>query len=934
VGSSNLSRSALEEGVEWNFRIVTSRDREGFAEATRAFEELFHHASTRPLDAAWLDGYSGRRRAPVPGRELDTAPEAPLPPPEPNDVQRQALAALERTREAGNRAGLVVLATGLGKTWLSAFDTQRPGFRRVLFVAHREEILTQAMDTFRRTRPGSTFGRYDGGDKVGDAEVVFASVQTLGRQAHLERFAPTAFDYLVVDEFHHASAPTYRRLLKHFTPRFLLGLTATPERSDGGDLLQLCGENLVFRCDVVEGIRKELLCPFHYFGVPDEVDYRNIPWKSTRFDEEALTQAVATQARAQNVLEQWQRRAGQRTLGFCVSQRHADFMARFFTERGVRCAAVHSGPTSAPRASSLEALAAGELQVVFAVDMFNEGVDLPAVDTVLMLRPTESSILWLQQFGRGLRRAAGKERLVVVDYIGNHRAFLLKPRTLLQLKAGDDRELSAALERLQRGEWELPPGCEVTYELEAVELMRGLLRLPRADDALRSYYEDFRERHGVRPTATEAHHDGYAPRSARRGYGSWLGLVRAMGDLTEVQQAALGTAGAFLESLETTPMTESYKMLVLQALLNLDALPGEAPVDALVHEFRRLAERTASLRKDAGDALGDERSLRSMLLRNPLAAWTEGRGTGDVPYFALQGEQFRFLPRIEPRLREAFQGLVRELVDWRLAEYLEREAVEAGGERFEARVSHTGGRPIVFLPNRERTPSVPHGWTPLSIEGKQYEANFAQVALNVVRAPGSTQNELPAILRTWFGPDAGLPGTHFLVACEPEGDGYRLSPAREARPLMLERWREYAREQIPPLFGLTFSEAIWHSGFVPTPKHLFLLVTLEKEDLASEFHYADQFLGPDVFQWQSQNRTRQEGKHGKAIRNHGALGLTVELFVRRAKRRGGGASPFLYCGPVSFLSWEGERPITVRWSLSEPVPQRLWEAFKVGKPDQ
>jgi len=166
---------------------------------------------------------------------------------------------------------------------------------------------------------------------------------------------------MVIDEFHHAAAATYRRILDHFAPRFLLGLTATPERADGGDLLALCGENLVYRCDVPEAIRRGLLVPFHYFGVPDEVDYRNIPWRSSHFDEEALTQAVATRSRAENALDQWRQRAGRRTLAFCCSTRHADFMATFFADAGVRAVAVHSGASSAPRTASLESLRAGDL---------------------------------------------------------------------------------------------------------------------------------------------------------------------------------------------------------------------------------------------------------------------------------------------------------------------------------------------------------------------------------------------------------------------------------------------------------------------------------------------------------------------------------------------------------------------------------------------
>jgi hypothetical protein len=234
-------------------------------------------------------------------------------------------------------------------------------------------------------------------------------------------------------------------------------MTATPERTDGGDLLALCQENLVFRCDVTRGIDEGHLVPFHYFGVPDEVDYENIPWRNNRFDEEALTAAVATQKRAQNALDQYRRhtKSASRTLAFCCSQRHCDFMAEFFGQKGLRAVAVHSGPRSYPRAAALEQLGRSELDIVCAVDMFNEGIDVPSVDTVLMLRPTESTILWTQQFGRGLRNAQGKTHLSVIDYIGNHRIFLAKVRTLLNLPPGY-AELDRALNLLRAGELALP----------------------------------------------------------------------------------------------------------------------------------------------------------------------------------------------------------------------------------------------------------------------------------------------------------------------------------------------------------------------------------------------------------------------------------------------------------------------------------------------
>ena len=788
VGSSNVSEPALGSGIEWNYRAVPSRDRFGFTAAVNAFEDLFRDNRTRPLTETWIEAYRRRRPLAPVAAVLDVAPE-PLPAVTPHAIQQEALEALARTRAEGNAAGLVVLATGLGKTWLAAFDTAGIDYRRVLFVAHREEILEQALQTFRRIRPEARLGFYTGDDKDRDAEVLLASVQTLGHNRHLGQFARDAFDYIVIDEFHHAAAATYRRIIDHFTPRFLLGLTATPERADGGDLLALCDENIVYQCDLAEGIRRDLLVPFHYFGVPDEVDYRNIPWRSSRFDEEALTQAVATTSRAQNALEQWRQRAGRRTLAFCCSTGHADFMATFFREAGIRVAAVHSGPRTAPRTLSLEQLQDAELDVVFAVDMFNEGVDLPNVDTIMMLRPTESRVLWLQQFGRGLRKAEAKPHLTVIDYIGNHRTFLIKPRTLLALPEGD-MAIAQALERAVEGNLhELPPGCEVTYDLEALDILRGLLRAVPPGEALTSWYTDFRERHGTRPLAVEAFHDGYVPRSARRSHGSWLRLVHRMGDLEPAQvplaaqlgaTSDVGAAGRFLDELETTPMTRSYKMLVLLAMLNEDKLPGSIDGTELARAVSRLAQRSARLQSDLGVQLTDLDALRAHLEENPVRAWIGGAGTGGIPYFAYESGQFASRFDVAAEHRAAFQSLARELVEWRLAEYLARSpAQSAAGTHVVCKVSHAGRRPILFLPDRRSHPfPIPGGTTPVIIDGEKYEADFAKVAVNVIRKAGSDRNELPALLRAWFGPDAGLPGTSFSVVFEQKEDAWYLSPAQ------------------------------------------------------------------------------------------------------------------------------------------------------------
>lgn len=924
VGSSNLSRIALSGGVEWNYRVLSSDDSSGFRDVADEFDQLFSHPATQPLTDDWIDAYARERKEPMGAMADAIEAEAPLLPPSPHAIQTEALLALQATRAAGNSAGLVVLATGLGKTWLSAFDTDSPEFRRVLFVAHREEILDQARKTFRSIRPNSRLGRFAGTEKDREAEVLFASIQTLGRQRHLDGFAPDEFDYIVVDEFHHASAPTYRRLIEHFRPKFLLGLTATPERTDGGDLLALCQENLVYRRDLGEGIRQGFLAPFHYFGVPDEVDYRNIPWRSSRFDEEALTKAVSTQARALNALEQYKLRGGKRTLGFCVSTRHADFMAEFFRDRGVRAVAVHSEATSAPRTASLEQLESDELDIVFAVDMFNEGVDLPQLDTVMMLRPTESRILWMQQFGRGLRTAVGKEHLTVIDYIGNHRTFLLKPQTLLQL-GSSDREVGQALDQLQKGEFDLPPGCEVTYDLEAVEILKSLLRTGK-DDVLRRFYEDFRSLHGVRPTAVEVFHEGYNIRSLRPTYGSWFGFVRQMGDLDPAQATALAEANGFLESLETTEMTKSYKMLLLISMLNMDRFPGEIAIDDLAGAAAHLASRSAALQQDLGAGFSDPAALRDLLERNPIAALVGGKGTGDISYFAYTGGILRTQVASRADTRHSLQELTRELAEWRLAEYLERH----GGIGMQGvpdasvplSVTSVAEQPVLALPDRAIHAEVPEGWTKVTADGEGYEADFTKASVDVVRRLGGEGNVLPQLLRTWFGPDAGLPGTRHRVQLEGKDGAWTLSPQGRLEGAA-QLWRTYMRASIPGLFGLQFVPTVWQQGFVPSDGDLFLLVTLDKGNHEQRFQYQDKFVSADKFQWQSQNRTTRASKHGQLIKDHQRLGIAVHLFVRPQAKTGASASPFTYCGNLDFESWEGDKPITVQWRLKSPVPAPL-----------
>jgi len=665
VGSSNISETALRHGIEWNYRIFNSSHANGWRDILNGFEKLIKSPEVRELSHEWINEYEKRRvaRSVVSSNEVGRPLEVPPEIPPPHNIQIQALEALRETRQAGYTAGLVVLATGLGKTWLSAFDSV--SFERVLFVAHRDEILTQAMGTFRRIRPNAKFGRFTGTEKDLTADVLFASIQTLSRAAHLKNFESNSFDYIIVDEFHHAASRTYRALINYFKPKFMLGLTATPERTDGGDLLGLCQENLVYRCDLFRGIEEELLSPFHYYGVPDDVDYDQIPWRSSSFDETELTKALATNVRAENAYQQYLKYGGARALGFCCSRLHADFMANFFIQKGLRASAVHSGESSSPRTTSLDQLQLGLLDIVFSVDILNEGVDVPEVDTILMLRPTESTIIWLQQFGRGLRLSAAKKYLKVVDYIGNHRIFLNKARALLQQEEGD-RPLSQALRAIRNGEFSLPSGCDITYELEALNLLQSLLRRTNKGEEIDAFYTDFKIRHGSRPSALEMFHAGFNPRHT--GHASWFGYVKSKNDFTITQQEIFEKYGWILNSISETRMTKSYKMILLNAILKENAFPGKVNIELLTNSFAQIALRNPVFVNDLSISIDDVSSLKKLIIENPIKAFCNDR----EPFLEFENEILITLFSVSEGIKNHFYELVAEVIEWRIGEYLSR----------------------------------------------------------------------------------------------------------------------------------------------------------------------------------------------------------------------------------------------------------------------
>jgi len=476
IGSSNLTHSALHEGLEWNVRLSQVRSADLLERFRAAFETYWSDDHFLPYRRDEFVKAVKRERS---DRTIDFTLFDIVP----FEYQRAMLDTLRVERERHGRwRNLIVAATGTGKTVVAALDYKRiaEGWRgaSLLFVAHRHEILEQSRSLFRHVLRDGAFGELlVGGIRPFEGRHVFASVQSLAHVA-IESIQPDAYDVVIIDEFHHAEAPTYRRLLEHLTPRLLLGLTATPERADSKDVLQWFGGKIAVKLRLWEALDQGLLCPFQYFGVADEVDLRQLEWKRTGYDTGALSALyTANDFRTGKILREVHNLVSDpmamRALGFCVSVEHAEYMARSFNRAGIPSRAVIGATDPATRWQIIRELRNREVNAIFTVDVFNEGVDIPEVDTVLLLRPTESATVFLQQLGRGLRLAEGKSGLTVLDFIGQQRREFRFDARFQALTGIPARKLPDAVEQ---GFPYLPSGCYVHLDRVAAAIVLDNLR--------------------------------------------------------------------------------------------------------------------------------------------------------------------------------------------------------------------------------------------------------------------------------------------------------------------------------------------------------------------------------------------------------------------------------------------------------------------------
>lgn len=637
AGSSNLTKGGLATNLEWNIR---SLEQARIEQTRHQFDALWNRSDVRPLSRELIHRYRMRRRPERGPLPFLMAADEPGPTPEPNPAQLEALRQLAELRARGERRAAVIAATGLGKTFLAAFDVAASRAQRVLYVSHRLEHLTQAFKAFARVLREHRLGLVGGGRAEVDADIVFATVQSLrGNNALLGR----RWDYVIIDEFHHAEAPGYQPLRAVIEDAFLLGMTATPERQDGHDVLAWCNWNIAYEIRLPEAIDRGWLLPFHYFGIADEtVDFARIPWRNGRIPIEVLERELSVDARAELVLEQALLRGfdgpKRATVGFCASVRHAQFMAEAFNRRHQTAVAVSGSQSVEEREAIYRRLAdvGDPLEWLFVADVLNEGVDIPAINSLLFLRPSDSASLFLQQLGRGLRLFPGTEVLTVLDFVGHHRSSWVTLQAL-----HDPKGTGARVDVVEGFTLKPPRDCEVVLQKRTQEILAKIRRLTtrqRCDEA----YRLLRDELGRPPLPVDLWHRDELPelKDFRGAYGSWLECQEAQGDepawakgLPEEHPVRLLLAAA-----ETD--WQAQRVGPYAVLWGLAARPDEPGIgyEAFFREYPQW--------RPEHTPLDDSRAWGTIRKKVSAAVLTEGHLTRDI--LAVLGPEL--LPQVEGRL--------------------------------------------------------------------------------------------------------------------------------------------------------------------------------------------------------------------------------------------------------------------------------------------
>lgn len=638
IGSSNMTANALQTNEEWNLRFSAEEKGDIVHQIKAGIDRQLERSVL--LSPEWIRVYALRRRTRtvvIPGDDYIPAQTPPGALIEPNLMQSEALEKLRDLRAAGERRGLIISATGTGKTILAALAVREADPKRLLFLVHREQIVNKAMEEFQKVlndaRPGD-FGKYVGATKQLDRKFVFATVQSLSKKDALDHIPHDHFDFIIIDEVHRAAAETYTRVIEHFSPDFLLGLTATPERTDGGDIYQLFDYNVPYEIRLKKALDSKMLVPFHYFGV---TDYEKNGVTITEASD--LTQLVADE-RVDHIIQkltQYGHASGAKGLIFCSRAREAQELSdllntREINGRRLRTRALTGADSSELRERTVQELQDGDLDYILTIDIFNEGVDIPPLNQIVMLRATQSSIIFTQQLGRGLRKADGKDHLRVIDFIGNYNNNFLIPIAL----NGGDRGDKEALKPIISGK--RAPGEELTgvstINFDPISEARVLESLRKAKlDGISRLKKEIREleiRKGHVPKlldfATEGTFDPVLMAAGKKNYWSLLNHTKFL-DTAPTNAEAL-----YLNFLSRELLTgkRPHELLIIRELLKNEAMT--------------LGEVRAMLAAEGTTAIMDVIWSAQRVLSLEFFTATERKNYSNIQIASLDGDTLRIDP--------------------------------------------------------------------------------------------------------------------------------------------------------------------------------------------------------------------------------------------------------------------------------------------------
>ena len=873
IGSSNISQSALYSAEEWNVKLTDSSFFNIYGKSLNQFEKLWHSNEAIELTQDFIDEYEKYKKSVNVQNTFDYRKTKIEQENEfvPNSMQKRVLQKLKETRINGNKKGLVISATGTGKTYLAAMDikqffeinsnTENKLFKindkksktsniKFLFIAHREELLENAINVFSKILKidKNEFGRIYGGLKEIDKSIIFSSIQSL-RNCYNE-FKPSFFDYVIVDEFHHSMSDSYLKTLSYFNPKFLLGLTATPKRMDGKDILSLCDYNVVDEIGIKEALEEDLIVPFHYFGVNDYmINYDNIPYKNGKYNEKILLENLLLNTRTDYIVEKINKFGFDgdelSAVAFCQNIEHAFFMKEEFSKKGYKSAVITANTSSNERSEILEKFKNKKIEILCVVDILNEGIDIPTINLLLFLRPTMSSTIFIQQIGRGLRKAKNKDFVTIIDFIGNHKKdYLLINYFSSEVDNKDTlfTKKEKIINEIKNQFSNIPKSCYA--ELDRICQNRIIEKIEKINfsskNILKEMYLDYKAEIGkseneiLKVSDFDTNIELFQELSLKLG--SFYNAQLQFED-SEIKQNKISLLNSeeieFLAYLEKKlTIVEPFTYLIVKYLINNDFINLEIIVD----EYKN--------------------------------------------YFNIK-DNFQK----EYVINRIFTELVED-------EILEKNSTKNRLFKISKKYNK------IFENKKENNDEI----------------NLKLIDLdNSQNTNYNFKNRLEDLL--------------YLGLSEFKKNN-NLSIFNEN---ILIPYKKYKRIELQILLDSKVPKGSWRAGYANTDKDICLFATIDKTHIFQEnLKYDNSLFADDIIQWISQPKTSHNSSVGQMFIHHKEKGFKVHIFIRKyAFMNGNKTNPFIYLGNAKYYSSQGDKPMKILWKLDKKIPQKLiYELYK------